>query len=343
MRPDEMRALRDQMSPPWDDLREQRVLRGALAARDRRARARRTLGVGVLAAAAVLAVLAVVGISIGRRHPAPEAAGAAPPPGPMPSVLTLTDGSRLAIQPHASVRVESDAAGEVRLEQSSGEVAYDVAHRPQRSFVVRAAGVVVRVKGTAFTLRVSAEAVWVRVDRGRVAVEDASGAMELGAGEEVKRVVRPPLDTPAAPSAGAPPASASVASPAPPAPSADPGAEIDALLRDADRARAAGRLDEAATLLEQIRARHPKDRRMGSVLFTLGRVERARGNPAQAAAIFRACASGPLGEDALAEEAGAWAAAGRPDAARDAASRYLARFPSGPHATRMKKLAGPAE
>lgn len=82
MRPDEMRALRDQMSPPWDDLREQRVLRGALAARDRRARARRTLGVGVLAAAAVLAVLAVVGISIGRRHPAPEAAGAAPPRAP---------------------------------------------------------------------------------------------------------------------------------------------------------------------------------------------------------------------------------------------------------------------
>lgn len=334
MQPDELQAVRSAMNPPWDDLREQRVMRGALDTRKRRLRRRRIANIGA-AGFVALAVLALV-IGLGTRmHRTPAAAVAsvsAVPATPAASVMTLADGSRVSAKPDADVRIETVEREEVRLSQRSGEVFYEVAPNPERKFIVRASNVTVRVKGTAFTVKVETDSVLVHVERGRVAVEDASGAAELGPGEELRRVMNAQAEAPAAASAAADAGAASKAS-------TDAVVSIESLLEKADRARASGRLDEAASTLEEIVARFPKDRRVGSVLFTLGRVERSRGHHAKAASTFRACSHGPLAEDALAEEASAWQAAGQGGNAREAASRYLARFPNGPHAARMKKIA----
>jgi TolA-binding protein len=100
-------------------------------------------------------------------------------------------------------------------------------------------------------------------------------------------------------------------------------------------------LGEAAAALEQLLANHPRDPRAASVQFTLARVEKSRGHHAKAAQLFRSYAAqgGPLAEDATAEEASAWLAAGNQNEARGAARRYLARYPAGPQAERMQRIA----
>jgi TolA-binding protein len=96
-------------------------------------------------------------------------------------------------------------------------------------------------------------------------------------------------------------------------------------------------------LLDEIVQRFPNDPRSSTALFTMGNVERARGNHARAARAFRRCwrlyPSGPLAEDARAEAAASWASAGRRDWAAEAARRYLAIYPEGTHAKRMERLA----
>lgn len=331
---DDLQAMREAMEPPWDDLREKRVLRSVRSARTRRLRTRQRAR-WALACAAALAVLGVlVGVGYEIRSEGPVATEATPAAS-AGSVLSLADGSRLSVQPNADVEVEVQTAAEVRLAQRAGEVLYEVPTNPLRRFEVRAAGVRIRVKGTAFRVRVASEAVVVRVERGRVVVEDASGAAELGAGEELRRAIR-------AAEPGPPSIAVSdlpeVTAPTPSS-SAGPSPSVEELLARADSARAAGRHDEAASALQQILGTYPKDKRIGTVLFTLGRVERARGNHAAAAAHFRSCSRGSLAEDALAEEAASWQAAGQAGQARDAATRYLQRFPDGPHVARMQRIA----
>jgi ferric-dicitrate binding protein FerR (iron transport regulator) len=332
MQRDDLRAVRDAMDPPWDDLRAQRVLRAARTGRASRRVVRRRMWAGgaCLAAAAVVAAVFVVRMPA-RSTVAPAAVSSASV-APAGSVMELMDGSRLAIGPSADVQVELQAPGAVKLVQRAGEVHYDVTPNPARSFEVRAATVRVRVVGTAFGIHMDKDSVHVTVQRGRVAVDDATGTTELGAGEELKRSLK--LES-AALAPSEPEAASSIVAPRA---SAEAVASVEDLLRRADQARASGRLDEAAMLLQQILVLHPKDKRAGAVLFTLGKVERARGNPAVAAAHFRACSRGPLAEDALAEEASAWMAAGQTGNAADAARRYLQRFPDGPHVARMRRM-----
>ena len=324
----DLQAVRAAMEPPWDDLREQRVLRGAFDSRKRTDRRRRMTAIGAVACTVMVSIALVVGIALRGSHE-PTAIASAPSTAPSASVLSLSDGSRVSAQPDAQVLLEVDQPSEVRFAQNSGQVLYEVAPNPQRQFVVRVSNVQVRVKGTAFSVKVDPDSVLVHVDRGLVAVDDGSAVAELGAGEELRRVLR--MESPA------PVQSSSEADAGEPV-RGTPVVSIEAMLDRADRARAAGRLDEAAAALEGIIAKYPKDKRIGTVMFTLGRVERQRGNHAKAAAAFRACSHGGLAEDALAEEASSWLAAGQTGNARDAASRYLQRFPNGPHAARMRKI-----
>ena len=89
----------------------------------------------------------------------------------------------------------------------------------------------------------------------------------------------------------------------------------------------------------QLIAAHPTDARVTVATFTLGRVERARGNHDAAARAFESCGDALRG-DAIAEAASSWLAAGQGDRASAAARRYLVAHPSGVHAEQMKKLAG---
>jgi TolA-binding protein len=114
------------------------------------------------------------------------------------------------------------------------------------------------------------------------------------------------------------------------------------LLDRADDLRRAGDLAAAAATLRSFVSRYPNDRRAALGWFTLAKVERARGRPAPSAAAFRKsfalAPNGPLAEDALAEEAAAWAAADNMTEARAAAARYLHLFPSGTHSLRMQSI-----
>lgn len=387
--------------PEWDELREQRVLARVMAERQRRRSSRRGPRWAALGAAAAAALAWIaIGALRSDRDEAPLATPEAP------GRLTLTDGSEVWFGPAARVDILAETASEVRIEQRAGEARYAVTHRPGREFVVRAADVEVRVRGTRFTVRRHEDAVEVDVEHGRVEVSRAGTSSLLGAGEALRvRLARRAAAEPA-PSAmsdarGASPAAAPAQSAArepaagaeapagvqseieagepsgsayePPAepveiearggtgaPAATEGravAETEArtarpahraasfgqMLAEADVARRAGRLDEAARVLRAAASAYPQDPRVATALFSLGRVERRRGRDAAAAAAFeRAYAHDPhavLAEDALAEAAVSWMAAGRSDRARAAASRYLARYPRGEYVERVRELA----
>lgn len=340
---------------PWDDARQQRVLGRVEAAVEARARARtrRRLGgalVGVAAAAAV--VLGVVGgglprppaeeaIAVGPELVAPESVAVAP----LPSIpfatwpqLRLPDRSVAELRHGARVDVDVQQDDLVHLVQRSGEVRYAVTPDRTRSFVVDAAGVEVRVVGTVFTVALDdrAQRVSVAVERGLVEVDNGARVAELGPGdrlsvdvEEDEVVLLPDPATPTRAARATPSVSASSVS-------------IDSLLAQADAARARGDLPRAAAALSELVRAHPGDSRAYSAYFQLGKVERARGRHAAAAAAFAKCWTraphGSLAEDARAEAAASWHAAGRDDRARSAAEGYLARHPQGTHHQRMRSL-----
>ena len=205
------------------------------------------------------------------------------------------------------------------------------------------------MRGTEFSVSLDATTVEVRVASGRVEVNDGERTTTLVSGEMLRVRAWQPQ----------PPASAPALVPLPPAPSATPapaataaarapeaGAAkqdpVDALFQEVTDARRGGNLDVAARKLREISARFPRDPRVASAEFTLGRVERARGRPAAAAEAFARCMrfapGGTLAAEALAEEAAAWWSAGQQQRAADAARRYLARYPRGPRADKMHKL-----
>lgn len=360
----ELEAAR-RAEPAWDALREQRMLGRVKAAREARERARRlrrrALGAGALVAVAAGAALAwIVPSEPGASSPdaSPPALAAAEPEG---GRLTLADGSEAELGRDAHVEVVAQSAREVLLAQSAGEVRYVVSDRPERAFIVRAADVTVQVRGTRFVVRVGQgapiEAVEIEVEEGRVEVTRAGASSMLTAGDALRVQV------------------GEVARAEAPAPSAEPGAEeprverveprpsepprtrahssatrepprptpsMDSLLAEADLARRAGRLDEAARALRAAVAEHGADPRVSTALFSLARVERRRGRDAAAAEAFeRAYAADPdavLAEDALAEAAVSWAACGRADRARAEAARYLERFPHGEYVARVRAL-----
>jgi transmembrane sensor len=195
---------------------------------------------------------------------------------------------------------------------------------------MRAGSVRIEVTGTAFVVGFEGDKISIQVDAGRVRVSGPGKEAELGAGDELSMTAQPPPVMDATP-----PHAIARGEPA-------PAASQAALLERADSERAAGDLNSAAKTLHEFVARYPSDPRAALAWFTLGKVERARGRAGAAARAFRTSGSlapdGPLAEDALAEEAAAWAAAEDAAKARAAVDRYLRRFPNGTHAVRMRNL-----
>jgi transmembrane sensor len=344
-------SFRKKMHPAWDDLRERRLLRGVRRTLDersvRRAVRRRAVFVAVplVLAVAALVVAYATGVDFGRRqamrHPtsatAPSPAETTAPvvpsaaDSPEPEVRVLADGSRLELSASARVDVSTETPSRVELAQSGGRVRYQVAHVPDRAFVIRAGGVRVEVTGTVFVVSFEGDKIAIQVDAGRVRVSGPGKEAELGAGDELSMVAQP--------SAAADTASVRGAT------HGDPAAVVPsaaALIERADSERTAGDLSSAARTLREFVGRYPSDARAALAWFTLGKVERARGRPGDAARAFRMSGSlapdGPLAEDALAEEAAAWAVADDTAKARAAVGRYLRRFPNGTHAARMRNL-----
>jgi len=329
--------VRTRMTAPWDEPREQRVLRAVVRGRERRALRRHAIAWGG-AAMTVLAGVVFL-LSVVRRGELTSVVPAPIAPAE-PSTLTLTDGSRVTLPASAHVDIENDQEDLVQLSQTSGQVAYEVTPKPARAFVVRAHGVTVRVVGTRFVVAVKGDRVDVHVDRGRVRVDDGRRVVELGAGEDLGIDSAEPGSGPSIDAGADPDASGELGAAASDG-GARPvlaGATAEELVAQADASRSAGQLGAAAAALQELLAKYPRDSRVTSSRFTLGRVERARGNHAAAARSFSAITGGPLVEDATAEAAASWLAAGSKAEARAAAERYLAKFPGGPHVARMRRI-----
>jgi transmembrane sensor len=344
-----------QLMPPWDPLRERRVLREIERSLERRQARRKTIrrfavAASVLLIAAAPSVTYLVALEFGARRPterpiAPvQVATSQLVPAPAQPAASfdvfesrrLADGTNLDLSRNARLDVLSDSKRSVEVAQSAGYVRYSVPPLPGRSFLVVARGVRVQVKGTRFVVGVNSDKVSVKVEKGLVQVAANSGEVELGVGDELSTWANDAVQLDAStPANGMPPARTSRA-PAGSFPSAD------ALLERADAERRSGDLAAAAATLRSVLGRYPDDRRAALAWFTLGKVERGRDRAADGATAFRTsfalAPDGPLGEDALAEEAAAWAAAGEPAEARATAEQYLRRFPNGTHAARMQHI-----
>ncbi len=346
---DELLArARTELEPPWDDLREARVLSRVLdeagLAKELPAWRRPWLraGFGGLAVAAVLAgvwLFSSAGSVPRQAGPAPAEAVTATATPEASSLLALADGSKAFLTPGAEVQALEQSPRLVRLAQRVGTVRYEVKPDTQRPFTVVARGVEVRVIGTVFTVAVDPEGVRVSVERGLVAVTSGTRAVELSPGENLRLSSRDlPSEVSDKPVASASPVALTSPSAAP----AGSGASPAVLMAEADAARARGDLAAAERVLGRLVAEHAGSPQATSARFSLGRIQSARGNFAGAARTFEAlrqrAPSGPLAEDALAEAANAWALAGQSAQASALSTQYLARFPQGPHAERMRRL-----
>ncbi len=348
MKPDP--RLRAALEPVWSEVREQRLLGRIAEARRQKGQARRWRAL-LLAGGFTLASAAGVLLFALHRGQQPEgartqaasaAAGAA-------SRLTLADGSEATLSADGNVQIEEQSGARVRLRQRTGGARYVVAHNPARDFVVAAAGVTIRVRGTIFSVTIRPSAVEIAVERGRVEIADRLRTRDLVAGESLN-VAAPGSEAaseapPASPALQPAPAAA-VPVTAPAAPQ-EPSARVarpsaSELLARADEARADGRSADATRALEAFIATYPRERRIPATLFTLGRVENARGQAKEAAAAFDRCVQarpdGPLADDALAQAAQSWHAAGVADRSRADARAYLAAHPVGLHAAAMREL-----
>jgi hypothetical protein len=352
---------------PWDDVRQRRVLgrvEAAVAARTVEGGRRRGAWIGAGVAAGLVAAAAVVLALVLPSGPgeAPiastlasaelveetEPTGTGADVEASPSIpfarwpeLRLPDRSLASLRHGARVDVEVQRDDLVRLRQHGGEVRYQVEPDRARAFVVEAAGVEVRVVGTIFTIAISGDPprVAVEVERGLVEVDNGERVAELGPGDRLSLEGKPTSDGEREDEVIVLEQSEPEATHRPARPAA---ASVDALLIDADAARASGNLPRAAAALSELVRRYSDDPRAYGAYFQLGKVERARGHHAAAAAAFVKCwkraPKGPLAEDARAEAAVSWHAAGRDEDARVAAEGYLARHPGGTHEARMRGL-----
>ena len=92
--------------------------------------------------------------------------------------MELPDGSSVTLNADSAVEVQfTSTARRVRLRR--GEAHFTVAKNPHRPFVVEANGVAVKAVGTAFNVRLGADAVEVLVTEGQVRVEDAARGLSL--------------------------------------------------------------------------------------------------------------------------------------------------------------------
>lgn len=106
------------------------------------------------------------------------------------------------------------------------------------------------------------------------------------------------------------------------------------LLLLADVARLSRHPADAVPPLARLLREHTRDPRAPLAAFTLGRVQLDElGRPREAAESFRRAEDldpdGPLAQDALAREVEAWSRAGETGRARERASAYVQRYPSG--------------
>lgn len=121
-------------------------------------------------------------------------------------------------------------------------------------------------------------------------------------------------------------------------------ADAHALLDLADVARFTDHRGDAKRVLERLRDRFADSVQAGDAAFELGRIAADGGDDDRAASWFETYLderpSGSLVNDALVRLMNAYDSLDQVDAARSAATRYLARQPDGTHAGKARKILG---
>lgn len=136
----------------------------------------------IWAPAAVVGALGLILLGWGEREFAPAYRTAVGEQ----RLVVLDDGSRVRLNTDSAVRVVfwGDTR---RVHLRRGEALFDVAHDPDRPFVVAAGGAEVRALGTRFDVRRDGDGVSVTLLDGRVRVEDDRGeAAELSPNQQLR-------------------------------------------------------------------------------------------------------------------------------------------------------------
>lgn len=255
------------------------------------------------------------------------------------SSVTLSDGSQLALDRRSRARLAELHEGSVRIELERGGVEIEATHVEGRKFVVAAAGYEVSVIGTHFVVRTGgASLVSVRVDRGKVEVRAPNGEVRAISSGETFSVAATSASASSssnlelAPSSSAAEPSYSIAPIVTAAGAPQPGAKE--LLETAQKAKAEGKLADAARAFDTIRRKFRGDPRAGLAAFELGRLRLdALGDPRGAEEALRDALTlspgAPFREDAEARRVQALSRMGDEKGCAAARDVYLSRYPSG--------------
>lgn len=103
--------------------------------------------------------------------------------------LILPDGSKVTLNKHSKISYAEGLEGEERKLKLEGEAYFEVAHNPERPFIVYQENTAVKVLGTQFNLRLNREdeSVEVQLAKGKVAfyaVDQKENIVELMPGEQ---------------------------------------------------------------------------------------------------------------------------------------------------------------
>ncbi len=323
--------LRDDL----DAMTEERIWRDVRAAGQNApiARRRRVWAVSAVGIAAAAAVLLTVRGTSSNVQSAPAVAVAGPlllndgsslhsaraAGGEL--AMASPDGTTLTLANGATLEVLANGAGEVRLRQAEGRVAYNITPGGPRRWTIESGPVVVEVVGTSFVVERDANHVQVDVSRGHVVVRGdgvSHGVQDLLAGGHVDipvprgasqvSVLRAPAEPEAEMKTVLAYARVANAKPerAEPSRGADltamaPAANVQAapigkLLVEADAARLSSHPADAARPLEQLLDAYPNDLRAPLAAFTLGQIYLRSGDNARAATAFQKALAGELAD-----------------------------------------------
>ena len=338
----------------WDAMRTEHNLARVY---ERRAQRRKFLVLGAGGTVVVAAAAALLLFFSQSVAPAPQAVGPVPvqAPAARSPKTTFADGSVARVSDDGELKVVVATPEHIEAVLAAGAADFEVTKHAERSFVVVAGPVRVRVVGTRFRVERAGDRSLVSVSEGKVEVQEGEARSYLEAGESryfpsVPEVAK--ADPAPASSGGARArflelarggefkAAYQVMSQSP----AAVGSSAEDLFLAADAARISNHPEQAVGYLKRLTTEHRADSRAPLSAFTLGRLLLSQlSRPAEAAEAFalarRLRPSGSLAEDALAREAEARAAAGSAGPARSLAQQYVNRYPRGKHLPTMQRLA----
>lgn len=282
-----------------------------------------------------------------------------------PVNMTLPEGTLIELDPRSEVSLMRSSASAVQVSLSDGSARFEVAKKRSRRFSVQLGAVEVLVTGTQFRVARTAvtggDRVRVDVEEGSVEVHrKGSGAVLLEAGDHWSAFVaheeddqgdEPPAPDQSAASMDEEESPDSDGARAHEAPQGRRGRgrvqarAAEELFGQANVARRAGRVAEAAKLYAELVGRHARDRRAALAAFELGRIRMdslgdLRGAVEALDRALKLDARRAFAEDALARLVLAQEALGDRAACTRARERYLNRYAEGVHAQHVAVRCG---